>query len=625
MKQYFRKLLVVGILAGLGACGKPKTDTTPVEGKDGKEAKVEKSPQQEADEFLQNYQAELARLEKNNNELYWKASISGKDEDFNAAGAAELALRQFLSSPESFKKIKELLAKKDRLDPLTARQLEVAYLQFAGNQQPRDVLAKLVSQQKELEKINSNFRGKIGDKEYPNNELLQMMRRETDSAKRRAAWEALKQVGAVVGPKVVELAKLRNEAARKMGYANFWDMQIRLQEHDPATILRIFEELEKLTAEPFQKAKARLDAELARKFKVKPEDLMPWHYDDPFFQEAPPSGAVDLDTFFKGKKEQDIVDIAKAFFAGIDLPIDDIVERSDFFEKPGKDQHAYCTTIDRGADVRMLLNIKPNARWMDTMLHESGHAVYFKWTDRNLPYNLRDSAHILTTEGVAMMFGALAKNPKWLGEFLKVDAKTLAAKGQDILAQRRLEQLVFMRWALVMMYFEKALYENPDQNLNKVWWDLVERMQMIKRPAITCRENYNDLSPIEKKYMDEHAKIKRGNCNKNKECASGVEIEPPPCRSNPDWAAKVHFIIAPVYYHNYALGELFAAQLRKAIAALVEHKGPISEINWNDKRIGAFLRDKVFAPGMKTPWAKFVEEATGAPFSPEAFAAEVTQ
>jgi len=102
-------------------------------------------------------------------------------------------------------------------------------------------------------------------------------------------------------------------------------------------------------------------------------------------------------------------------------------------------------------------------------------------------------------------------------------------------------------------------------------------------------------------------------------------LKRPASRNNPDWAAKVHFVIAPVYYHNYALGELFAAQLRQAIAKALGHTGPLSEMHWNDKRIGAFLREKVFAPGMREHWPDFVKNATGAPLSAEAFAAEVTQ
>ena len=32
--------------------------------------------------------------------------------------------------------------------------------------------------------------------------------------------------------------------------------------------------------------------------------------------------------------------------------------------------------------------------------------------------------------------------------------------------------------------------------------------------------------------------------------------------AEPDWASKPHFVIAPVYYHNYMLGELFASLMK---------------------------------------------------------------
>ncbi len=37
----------------------------------------------------------------------------------------------------------------------------------------------------------------------------------------------------------------------------------------------------------------------------------------------------------------------------------------------------------------------------------------------------------------------------------------------------------------------------------------------------------------------------------------------------PDWAAKIHMTGAPVYYHNYLLGELIASQLAAAIRGAV--------------------------------------------------------
>ena len=57
------------------------------------------------------------------------------------------------------------------------------------------------------------------------------------------------------------------------------------------------------------------------------------------------------------------------------------------------------------------------------MLHELGHAVYSsKNIPQTLPYVLRGEAHILTTEGVAMMFERFSKTPAWLEKMgVKVD------------------------------------------------------------------------------------------------------------------------------------------------------------------------------------------------------------
>ena len=109
--------------------------------------------------------------------------------------------------------------------------------------------------------------------------------------------------------------------------------------------------------------------------------------------------------------------MCREFYAGIGLPIDDVLARSDLYEKPGKSPHAFCTDIDREGDVRVLANIVPNEYWMGTMLHELGHAVYSsKNIPRELPYVLRTEAHILTTEGVAMMFERFSKSADWLEE-----------------------------------------------------------------------------------------------------------------------------------------------------------------------------------------------------------------
>jgi peptidyl-dipeptidase A len=321
-----------------------------------------------------------------------------------------------------------------------------------------------------------------------------------------------------------------------------------------------------LTSSTFTHWKAALDDTLAERFAVAPNALRPWHYDDPFFQQAPVVAAVDLDSWFS---DADLEALTRRTYEGLGLDIGRIVQRSDLEPREGKNQHAFCIDIDREGDVRVLCNNVPNEQWMETMLHEFGHGVYFDQVDRSLPWLLR-TMHALTTEGVAMLFGRLVHDPAWLQVIAGVPERDVQAISQQLADARRAQLLVFARWVLVMTNFERALYADPEQDLDTLWWDLVERYQQLHRPD------------------DRH---------------------------QPDWAAKIHIASAPVYYQNYLYGELTASQLQAALGghgALVDR--PAS---------GHMLVEKVFRPGASMRWDRLVEHATGEPLSAKAFASQL--
>ncbi|MFH2001798.1 MAG: M2 family metallopeptidase, partial [Planctomycetota bacterium] len=529
--------------------------------------------------ILDAYQAEYDGLWFAWTSASWEAAISGKKEAFDAVARAELALDSFHSNPDTYKAMKELLKSGDQLEAQDRRALEVAMLELESKQLPEDKLERMAELSAKIGQAFNTFRAELDGSRVSNNDLLTLLAKERDSNQRMKIWKALKQVGPAVGPDLVRLAEIRNEAARERGFESFWDMEVRMQEHDPKILLSTFAELEALTAKPYRDMKAELDAELARRFDVSPDALMPWHYDDPFFQAAPPSEKLDLDEFYKDKTKEEIVEIAIRFYDDINMQIQDIVDRSDLYEKEGKDQHAFCEDMNRKGDIRTLQNIRPTAEWMDTMLHECGHAVYDKYVDPSLPFNLRAANHSFTTEGVAMLFGALAKNPMWIIAYAGGDEKRVNQVADAIVEQRRREQLIFCRWSLVMLNFEKALYDNPRQDLNKLWWDYVERFQFLKRPD---------------------------------------------SRNEPDWATKPHFTIAPVYYHNYMLGELFSAQARSVLARKAGHKGPASGLSFNGRKdFGDFLKSTIFKPGKSCKWPAFVTEATGEALTAKYFAEEL--
>jgi peptidyl-dipeptidase A len=234
------------------------------------------------------------------------------------------------------------------------------------------------------------------------------------------------------------------------------------------------------------------------------------------------------------------------------------------YPRDGKNQHAFCIDIDRRGDVRVLANLDTTQESADTMLHELGHGVYDLGYRDDLPWLLR-STHLVATEGSALLFGSLAGRREWLERILDVSSTEGAELEPRLRAARAVELMVFTRWVLVMNTFERALYANPDGDLDTLWWKLVSRY-----PRVT----------------------------------------PPDERRAPDWAAKIHMAVSPVYYHTYLYGAIVALQLT---AALESETGGIVD----RPDAGVLLGDRLFAPGQSVRWDRLVEEATGSPLSVE--------
>jgi peptidyl-dipeptidase A len=161
----------------------------------------------------------------------------------------------------------------------------------------------------------------------------------------------------------------------------------------------------------------------------------------------------------------------------------------------------------------------------------------------------------------------MSSNVQWMSDMLNIretDKSKIRVMGFKSL---RLQQLVFSRWAQVMYRFEKALYENPEQDLNVLWWNLVEKYQMIKRPE---------------------------------------------GRNAPDYASKIHIATVPCYYHNYLLGELLASQLNHYIAKNIVKNEDYNAQSWfGNKAVGAYFIANIFKPAAYDYWNDMIEKATG--------------
>lgn len=512
-------------------------------------------------EFVETTVGQLKPLYLAYTHAMWDAATTGREQDNQREKEAQAQLMRFWADPERYQ-LAQRLDEQGHPEALIARQLRLIHLSSAKAQQDEATIEKLTELEAGVRNAYYSFRAEVDGERLNDNQLDQILRESTDSETVRLAWQASKLIGEQVAEDVRELARVRNQAARRQGFRDHFEKSLTLDEIVEAELLELLEDLDQTTKSPFNAVKGELDRRRAEQFGIAEADLRPWHYYDKFFQTAPPLTDFDLDALYEGR---DPVELSLATYDGIGLEVRDILDRSDLYAREGKNQHAFCLNLDHSGDIRTLNNLEPNRYWINTLLHELGHAVYDKYIDGGLPWLLREPSHTLSTEAIALLMGNLISDQAWLTEVLGISQSEAESAAEAARIRRRADQLIFTRWVLVMTNFERQMYADPDQDLNTLWWDLVEDHQLLRRPE---------------------------------------------GRDRPDWASKYHVALAPVYYHNYEIGGLLASQLDSALRS--QSGGLVGS-----RQAGTWLRERFFKPGARLRWDDHVEYALGEPLKPK--------
>ncbi|MGH7193316.1 MAG: M2 family metallopeptidase [Candidatus Saccharimonadales bacterium] len=281
-----------------------------------------------AREIIADYERRIRPLEIEVGRRWWDANVTGDDKAYERKQEAENQLDQALADRDRFARLKRCDEAK-LPDKLLARQVRLLYLQALPKQVDPELLKQMVARANAIEMRFNVFRAKVGGRELPDSEGRNILKQSRDSDERRAVWEASKQVGGEVEQDLRTLVALRNKSARELGFADYHAMQLELNEQTQSQVLKLFDELDRLTRQPFAEVvKADIDRRLGELYGVAVDELRPWHYQDPFFQEAPAVYETSLDDAYAGA---DIPAMCRKFYAGIGLPVDRVLERSDLY------------------------------------------------------------------------------------------------------------------------------------------------------------------------------------------------------------------------------------------------------------------------------------------------------
>ncbi len=385
-------------------------------------------------------------------------------------------------------------------------------------------------------KINEDhiaFKPVVLGKQMQRSDVREMLRKNADRAKRKAAWESFSKLAHKIEAEVKQLIKLRNAHVRESGYEPYDAYILPQNMIDKAELLRLYAELFNLS-KPF--LSSVLDD---ARDTLKIEELQPWDISyiiDQFVK--PPDAHFPRDRILHKTK-----DLARSFgFVPEELPI--LIKQTDI------PFGGLCFSIRIPTDMRILSNPRDGHRFYRTLFHEYGHALHGCFINQG-SFALKDDAGCFC-EGMACIMEHFASDSDWLQENTSIPE----AEIRRFVKANKASRLLRLRNLVALSTFEFQAYDNPDQELNRLW-------SKIRSQYLCVQEN-----------------------------------------ETPQWASQSIFTTHPIYFQNYIIADLIAAQ---TITHLKDTHKPLL----GNPEVSKFLISNYYAPGASVDWQEKIKKATG--------------
>jgi peptidyl-dipeptidase A len=546
----------------------------------------------EVQAFLDDYNAKYQELSYAADKAEWRSNtviVEGDTTNAYATRKAEEALADFTGSAKNIEAARRFLQAKSELLPIQVKQLERVLFLAANNPQtvPELVKARIKAETEQNENLYG-FDFKIDGRSVSTNDIDEILKSETDPAKRLKAWEASKEVGKRLKDGLVNLRELRNKTVQALGYKDYFSYQVSEYGMSTDELMDLMHDLVRDIWPLYREIHTYARYELAKRYGVDevprmlPAHWLPNRWGQDWSAMVEVEG-LDLDRVLKAKSAEWIVKQAERFYMSLGFPSlpPSFWEKSSLYPVPPdadykKNNHASAWHMDLDHDVRCLMSVVPNAEWYETTHHEMGHIYYYlTYSNPDVPILLRTGANRAYHEGLGSMLGLAAMQKPFLAHLGLLPEDSSTDEMQTLLKES-LNYIVFIPWSAgVMTDFEHDLYAGlPKDRFNGRWWELKEKYQGIVPP-----------SPRGEEYCDA--------------------------------ASKTHINNDAAQYYDYALSYVLLFQLHDYIAREILHQDPHATNYYGSKEVGDFLRDIMY-PGGSVDWRKVLKEKTGEELSAKA-------
>ena len=417
--------------------------------------------------------------------------------------------------------------------------------------------------------------------------LSRLLVTERDPALLADVWKGWHAVARPMRPRFERYVSLANQGAREIGFADtgaMWRSKYDMPPDEFAEdVERVWQQVRPLYEAIHAYVRGRLltryGAELVPSDGPIPSHLLgnmwaqSWEHVLPLVAPGQGGAGYDLTQILKarGTSAADMVRYAERFFVSLGfetLPAT-FWERS-MLAKPSDREvvcHASAWDLDFVDDVRIKMCIEATDEDFHVIHHELGHN-YYQLAYRRLPFLFRDSANDGFHEAVGDTIG-LSVTPEYLVQVGLLDRAPDPAHDLGLLLRTALEKIAFLPFGYLVDLWRWKVFSGSiaPSEYNATWWELKERYQGVAPPGDRSEADF-------------------------------------------DPGAKYH-VAANVPYMRYFLAHVLQFQFHRALARIVDWKGPLHRCSiYGHRGAGDRLRE-MLEMGASRPWPEALEALTG--------------
>ena len=543
----------------------------------------------EVQAYIDSYTETYMALDYDASEAQWQSNtmiVEGDTVTSHRTNMAVEKLTSFTGSIENIEHARNFLKRKDELESLQIKQLEVILYSAANSPQtvPELVKQRIAAQTAQVETL-FGFDFKIDGKSVTTNQIDETLRSSTKMKERLAAWSSSKEVGVELRDGLTNLVSLRNSTVQALGYDDYFQYQVSDYDMTVEEMTDLMNQFNRELRPLYRELHTYWRYELAEKYSQPVPKMLPAHWlPNRWGQDWTALVTVegfDLAGALAEKDAEWVVKQAERFYVslGFDPLPESFYEKSSLYPLPEdatykKNNHASAWHLDLKNDIRSLMSVEPNPRWYRTTHHELGHIYYYiAYTNENVPPLLRSGANRGYHEAIGSLMGLASMQKPF------VESIGLLTEGGELdeiqaLMFEALRYVVFIPFSCgVMTMFEKGLYDGSitQDNYNAKWWEVKRRYQGIVPPG-ERGEEYNDA------------------------------------------ASKTHINNDAAQYYDYAISYMLLFQLHNHIAKNILNQDPHATNYFGSKEVGTFLWS-ILEKGASGDWRELLREKTGGDLS----------